>query len=71
MITPAYAATMARYNRWQNRSIYAAAAGLDDAARKQDRGRGRFSAVRHRQQEGLRDTVARRKRHDFRRRRRR
>ena len=38
MITPAYAATMARYNRWQNRSIYAAAAGLDDAARKQDRG---------------------------------
>lgn len=38
MITPAYAHTMARYNRWQNRSIYAAAATLTDEARRQDRG---------------------------------
>ena len=37
-ITPAYANTMARYNTWQNRSLFAAADGLDDVARKQDRG---------------------------------
>ncbi len=29
---------MARYNAWQNRSIYAAADSLDDAARRQARG---------------------------------
>ena len=29
---------MARYNRWQNESIYAAADGLSDAARRMDRG---------------------------------
>jgi uncharacterized damage-inducible protein DinB len=29
---------MARYNRWQNRSLIAAADTLDDAARKTDRG---------------------------------
>ncbi len=38
MITPAYAQMMARYNRWQNTSIFAAASGLDDAARRKDRG---------------------------------
>jgi uncharacterized damage-inducible protein DinB len=38
MIVPAYARTMARYNQWQNRSLYSAAATLSDAARKQDRG---------------------------------
>ncbi|AZQ69711.1 damage-inducible protein DinB [Silicimonas algicola] len=29
---------MARYNRWQNRSLYGAAEGLSDAARREDRG---------------------------------
>jgi len=38
MITAGYAQTMARYNRWQNRSLYAAASTLTDAQRKQDRG---------------------------------
>ncbi len=38
MITPAYARTMAAYNRWQNRSLYAAADGLSDAQRKEPRG---------------------------------
>ena len=38
MITPAYVQTMARYNRWQNQSIYAAAATLSDAQRKEPRG---------------------------------
>lgn len=38
MIEPAYVATMARYNAWQNRSLIAAADGLDEAARRQDRG---------------------------------
>lgn len=38
MITPAYLQRMARYNRWQNDSIYAAADGLDEAARRADRG---------------------------------
>jgi uncharacterized damage-inducible protein DinB len=38
MITPGFARTMAAYNAWQNASLYGAAAGLDDAARKQDRG---------------------------------
>lgn len=38
MITPEYVRTMARYNAWQNHSLYTAAAGLDDAARAQDRG---------------------------------
>lgn len=38
MITPGFAHTMARYNRWQNRSLYAAADGLDAAARHADRG---------------------------------
>ena len=38
MIDAAYAATMARYNRWQNENLYGAADGLDDAARRLDRG---------------------------------
>lgn len=38
MISPEYAHMMARYNRWQNVSIYTAANTLDDAARRQDRG---------------------------------
>lgn len=38
MITPAHAQLMARYNRWQNRSIYAAADQLPDADRKHNQG---------------------------------
>ena len=38
MITADHARTMARYNRWQNRSLYTAADGLDAAARILDRG---------------------------------
>ncbi|WP_018146594.1 DinB family protein [Henriciella marina] len=38
MISPDHAALMARYNRWQNESLYAAADTLDDAARLADRG---------------------------------
>lgn len=38
MITPDYCRTMARYNAWQNRSLYGAADGLGDAARRLDRG---------------------------------
>lgn len=38
MITAAYAQTMARYNAWQNQNLYEAAALLQDAERKADRG---------------------------------
>ena len=38
MILPEHARLMARYNRWQNESLYGAADTLDDAARLQDRG---------------------------------
>ena len=38
MIGLDYACTMARYNRWQNRSLIAAASGLADADRWRDRG---------------------------------
>jgi len=38
MISAKYCATMARYNQWQNSSLVAASAGLDDAGRLQDRG---------------------------------
>lgn len=38
MIAPAYCQTMARYNAWQNQSIYQAANGLSAAARGEDRG---------------------------------
>jgi uncharacterized damage-inducible protein DinB len=38
MIGKSYVTTMARYNRWQNQSLYAAAGRLDDAARRLARG---------------------------------
>ena len=38
MITPAHAQTMARYNRWQNQSLYGAADRLPDVERKRARG---------------------------------
>lgn len=38
MIDTGYVRTMARYNAWQNESLLKAAATLDDAARRQDRG---------------------------------
>ncbi|MCL4766251.1 MAG: DinB family protein [Hyphomicrobiaceae bacterium] len=38
MIGPAYVQTMARYNRWQNQSLYGAADTLDDVRRKEPRG---------------------------------
>lgn len=38
MITPEFARTMARYNRWQNGSLVRAADTLSDAERWQDRG---------------------------------
>lgn len=38
MITPAYAQTMARYNAWQNRSLFGAADTLSDAQRREHRG---------------------------------
>ncbi|MDA0231485.1 MAG: DinB family protein [Proteobacteria bacterium] len=38
MISTAYVQTMAAYNRWQNGSLYAAAATLSDAERKLPRG---------------------------------
>ncbi len=38
MIGADYARLMARYGRWQNDSLLAAATGLDDAARRADRG---------------------------------
>lgn len=38
MISTEHARTMARYNEWQNHSIYAAADTLSDTARRQERG---------------------------------
>ena len=38
MITPDYVRLMARYNSWQNGSLYAAADALSDAARREERG---------------------------------
>ena len=38
MITAEYVRTMAHYNRWQNRSLYGAADGLGEEARKEARG---------------------------------
>jgi uncharacterized damage-inducible protein DinB len=37
-MTPDHCRALARYNRWMNEKVYAAAAQLDDRARKQDRG---------------------------------
>jgi uncharacterized damage-inducible protein DinB len=38
MITPAHTQLMARYNRWQNQSLYGAADRLPDVERKRSRG---------------------------------
>lgn len=38
MISPAYAQQMARYNRWQNRSLYREAGRLSDSQRNEMRG---------------------------------
>jgi uncharacterized damage-inducible protein DinB len=38
VITPAHAQLMARYNRWQNQSVYKATDQLSDADRKRDQG---------------------------------
>ncbi len=38
MIAPDYARLMARYNAWQNGSVYGAAATLPDVERRRDRG---------------------------------
>jgi uncharacterized damage-inducible protein DinB len=38
MIDRGFVTTMARYNAWQNENLYGAAATLDDAARRQERG---------------------------------
>ncbi|MCA0401727.1 MAG: DinB family protein [Proteobacteria bacterium] len=38
LVNPPFAATMARYNQWQNRSLVAAASSLTDQARQAPRG---------------------------------
>lgn len=38
MVTPEWVCTMARYNQAMNADLYATAGGLDDAARRRDRG---------------------------------
>jgi uncharacterized damage-inducible protein DinB len=38
IVTPDYARLMARYNRWQNESLYGAAQTLPDAERRRERG---------------------------------
>lgn len=38
MITADYLQLLARYNRWQNESLYSAADGLSDEARRENRG---------------------------------
>jgi len=38
MITPDYVHTLARYNRWQNQSLYKAASGLSESERLADGG---------------------------------
>jgi len=38
MVTPDYARTMARYNRWMNERLYALCADIPDAERKRDAG---------------------------------
>lgn len=38
MIDAEFARAMARYNAWQNKNLHSAAAGLSDAARRENRG---------------------------------
>ena len=38
MISPAHVHLLARYNRWQNRSLYSAAGTLSETDRREDRG---------------------------------
>ena len=38
MISPAHVQTMARYNKWQNESLYACADRLTDDERRRERG---------------------------------
>jgi uncharacterized damage-inducible protein DinB len=38
LITPDWCRTLARYNAWQNDSLYGAASALDDGGRRADRG---------------------------------
>lgn len=38
MITPSYVQTLARYNHWQNQSLYRAAVGLNESERLADGG---------------------------------
>ena len=57
MIDTAYVTTMARYNRWQNRSLYEAADTLTDAARRQDRGAFFHSVRQGEGRHGGRDRV--------------
>lgn len=46
MISRKYMETMADYNRWQNESLYGAAANLSDAERRADRG-AFFGSIHH------------------------
>lgn len=46
MITSEFVQTLARYNRWQNKSIYSAASNLSDAERRLDRG-AFFGSIYH------------------------
>lgn len=46
MITPEWLRLMARYNRWQNQNLIAAADGLSDADRQLDRG-AFFGSIAH------------------------
>lgn len=46
MITPAYCKHFARYNRWQNEIIYAAASQLPDGTRKRNMG-AFFKSIHH------------------------
>jgi uncharacterized damage-inducible protein DinB len=46
MISPDYVAEMAAYNRWQNDVVFGLCDGLDDAARKADRGMF-FGSIHH------------------------
>ena len=50
MISPDHVRLMARYNAWQNRSIFSAAGALEDSVRREDRGaffRSIFATLNH------------------------